>query len=129
MAVALEMRAPLLDHRLLEWSWRLPQNFKLDERGDAGKRILREVLYRHVPRALIDRPKMGFGMPVGMWLRKELRAWAAALLTPERLSAAGLNAQPVLRMWQEHLGGAERTSEIWTVLMWVQWQEKWQATI
>lgn len=125
MAVALEARAPMLDHRLVEWAWRLPLKYKLSNHGDSGKLLLREVLSRHVPRELIDRPKMGFGMPVGKWLRKELRGWAEEILVPSRLSNVGLNAEAVLRMWREHLSGVNRLPEIWTVLTWVQWQEKW----
>lgn len=127
MAVALEARAPMLDHRLVEWAWRLPLQYKLSDHGDTGKMLLREVLYRHVPRELIERPKMGFGMPIGKWLRKELRDWAEEMLVPSRLSSVGLNAETVLRMWREHLSGRNRLPEIWTVLMWVQWQEKWGA--
>lgn len=129
MAVALETRAPLLDHRLVEWAWRLPLEYKLRGYGDAGKLILREVLYRHVPRSLMERPKMGFGMPIEKWLRKELRAWAEEMLAPDRLTAVGLNADVVRRKWAEHLSGKNRRHEIWTVLMWVQWQEKWKAKI
>ena len=129
MAVALEARAPMLDHRLVEWAWRLPLQYKLSDHGDTGKLLLREVLYRHVPRELIDRPKMGFGMPIGKWLRKELRDWAEEMLEPNRLSNVGLNAEAVLRMWREHLSGKNRLPEIWTVLIWVQWQEKWKAKL
>ena len=129
MSVGLEARAPLLDHRLVEWSWRLPVRYKLSDRGDQGKLLLREVLYRFVPKELMDRPKMGFGMPIGMWLRTELRDWAEDILGPSRLSAVGLNAQAVQRMWRAHLGGTNRLPEIWTALMWVQWQEKWNARI
>ena len=129
MAVALEARAPMLDHRLVEWAWRLPLQYKLSDHGDTGKLLLREVLYRHVPRELIDRPKMGFGMPIGKWLRKELRDWAEEMLEPNRLSNVGLNAEAVLSMWREHLSGKNRLPEIWTVLTWVQWQEKWKAKL
>ena len=129
MAVALEARAPMLDHQLVEWAWRLPLQYKLSDHGDMGKLLLREVLYRHVPRELIDRPKMGFGMPIGKWLRKELRDWSEDMLTRDRLSSAGLDAERVLRVWHEHLSGKNRLPEIWTVLMWVQWQEKWKATM
>jgi len=101
----------------------------LSPRGDVGKLLLREVLYRHVPQRLMDRPKMGFGMPVGNWLRVELREWAEEKLAPDRLSGVGLNERPVRRMWQEHLSGKNRLPEIWTVLMWVQWQEKWKAVL
>lgn len=129
MAVALEARAPMLDHRLVEWAWRLPLQYKLSDHGDTGKLLLREVLYRHVPRELIERPKMGFGMPMGKWLRKELRDWAEEMLVANRLADVGLNAETVLRMWREHLSGKDRLPQIWTVLMWVQWQEKWRATM
>lgn len=127
MSVGLEARAPLLDHRLVEWSWRLPVGYKLSDRGDQGKLLLREVLYRFVPKEIMDRPKMGFGMPIGKWLRAELRDWAEDILGPERLSGVGLNAQVVRQMWREHLAGSNRLPEIWTALMWVQWQEKWKA--
>lgn len=129
MAVALETRAPMLDHRLVEWAWRLPLQYKLSNHGDTGKLLLREVLYRHVPRELIDRPKMGFGMPIGQWLRNELRGWAEEMLTPNRLADAGLNAETVLYMWREHLSGKNHLPEIWTVLMWIKWQEIWGARL
>lgn len=129
MAVALETRAPMLDHRLVEWAWRLPLQYKLSDHGDTGKLLLREVLYRHVPRELIDRPKMGFGMPIGQWLRNELRGWAEEMLTPNRLADAGLNAETVLYKWREHLSGKNHLPEIWTVLMWIKWQEIWGARL
>jgi asparagine synthase (glutamine-hydrolysing) len=129
MAVSLEVRVPLLDHRLVEWSWRVPPEFKLYSRGDRGKRILRAVLDRYVPRELTDRPKMGFGMPMGRWLRRELRPWVEDLLTPERIRRTGLLAvDPVRRAWQEHLDGTDRLPQIWTALMFLQWSERWRAS-
>jgi asparagine synthase (glutamine-hydrolysing) len=127
MAVSLEARVPLLDHRLVEWSWRLPANFKMTAWGDRGKRILRAALERYVPRDMIDRPKMGLGMPMGRWLRSELRPWAEELLSPSRVRAAGiLHPDLVSSVWREHLAGADRLPQIWTVLMFLQWQDLWK---
>jgi asparagine synthase (glutamine-hydrolysing) len=129
MAVSLEARVPLLDHRLVEWSWRLPSDYKVTARGDRGKRILRAVLDRYVPRELVDRSKTGFGMPMGRWLRRELRPWAEELLRPERIRSTGvLETGPVARVWREHLDGADRLAQIWTVLMFLQWNEQWHVS-
>jgi asparagine synthase (glutamine-hydrolysing) len=125
MVVALEARVPLLDHRVVEFAWRLPQSLKI--RGGQGKWILRQILYRHVPQKLIDRPKTGFGVPIGAWLRGPLRAWAEELLAPERLSRDDLlSPEPVRRMWAEHLGGKRNWQyPLWTVLMLQAWRERW----
>ncbi|MFI4981120.1 MAG: asparagine synthase (glutamine-hydrolyzing) [Nevskiales bacterium] len=127
MAVSMEVRVPLLDHRLVEWSWRVPQAFKLADSGDRGKLLLREVLYRHVPQALIERPKMGFGMPTDQWLRGPLRTWAEDLLSAEAIRRGGLlRPEAVQRVWRAHLAGENRLAQVWTVLMLQQWQQRWQ---
>jgi asparagine synthase (glutamine-hydrolysing) len=125
MAVGLEARVPLLDHRLVELAWRMPLRFTFGPGG--GKRLLRQVLERHVPRPLIDRPKMGFGVPIDAWLRGPLREWAEALLEEGRLRREGfLRPAPVRRMWAEHL--SERRDwqyPLWDVLTFQAWAEHW----
>lgn len=122
MAVALEGRVPLLDHRVVELAWRMPPSAHLE--GRAGKRILRRVLWRRVPRELVERPKQGFDLPLDAWLRGPLRDWAEALLRPEALAAGGLRPEPVRRAWQQHLSGARAQHwQLWTVLMHQAWRE------
>ena len=125
MAVALEARVPLIDHRVVEFAWRLPRAAKI--RGGVSKWLLRQVLYRHVPATLIERPKMGFGMPLGEWLRGPLRDWAESLLDEQRLREAGLvDAAQVRRHWQEHLSGHRNWQYLlWDVLMLEAWRERW----
>jgi asparagine synthase (glutamine-hydrolysing) len=125
MAVALEARVPLIDHRVVEFAWRLPDNVKV--RDGTSKWLLRQVLYRHVPPELIERPKMGFGIPLGEWLRGPLRDWAEALLGEQRLRDAGLlDAALVRRYWQDHLDGRRNWQYlIWDVLMLEAWRERW----
>lgn len=125
MAVALEARVPLIDHRVVEFSWRLPRNVMV--RNGVSKWILRQVLFRHVPFQLIERPKMGFGIPLGEWLRGPLRDWAEGLLSERRLRESGLvDPSTVRRRWDEHLRG-ERNWQyaLWDVLMLEAWIERW----
>jgi Asparagine synthase (glutamine-hydrolyzing) len=125
MAVSLEVRVPILDHRVVEFSWRLPDAMKV--RGRVGKWILRQVLYRHVPRTLMDRPKMGFSVPLGPWLRGDLRAWAETLLTTQALESGGLLApEPIQRAWRSLLSGSdENVLGLWAVLQLQQWRRQW----
>jgi asparagine synthase (glutamine-hydrolysing) len=121
MAVGLEGRIPFTDHRVIEFAWSLPHDWKL--RGSVNKWLLRKVLYRYVPQALVDRTKMGFGVPLGDWLRGPLRGWALDLLSPERLKREGyLRSEPIQRAWREHdTGLVDWSFALWTVLMFEAW--------
>lgn len=123
MAASLELRVPLLDHRVVESAWTLPISAKV--RDGRGKAILRDVLAKHVPRELTDRPKIGFDPPLGAWLRGPLRGWAEDLLDPRHLDAAGLVSIPAVRAaWAQHLAGKrDRTYDLWPLLCLGAWKE------
>ncbi len=121
MACSLETRIPFLDHRVAELAWRLPLHMKI--RGNVGKWALRQVLYKHVPKELIERPKAGFAVPIGQWLRGPLRTWAEDLLAKPRLEAEGyLHSSPIRHAWAEHLScRRDHTAKLWAVLMFQAW--------
>ena len=126
MAVSLEVRAPLLDHRVVEFSWRLPQRLKV--RGATGKWILRQLLHRRVPQSLVDRPKMGFSVPVERWLRGPLQSWARELLSADRLRDAGLDPVSVDGAWRDLQEGRRQSAPaLWAVLMFQAWRLRWHA--
>jgi asparagine synthase (glutamine-hydrolysing) len=123
MSNSLETRVPFLDHRVAELAWRMPLSMKV--RGKVGKWALRQVLYKHVPRELIERPKAGFAIPIGKWLRGPLRPWAETLLDSTRLQREGyFYPAPIRQKWAEHLAGNhDHTAKLWTVLMFQAWLE------
>jgi asparagine synthase (glutamine-hydrolysing) len=124
MGVSLECRMPFLDHRIVEFAWSLPLSYKFRE--GQTKWPLRQLLYRHVPRKLVERPKMGLGVPLRSWLRGPLRAWAESLLNEQRLNREGFfHSIPIRKMWAEHLSGRFNFEfHLWNILMFQLWYEE-----
>ncbi|WP_339452328.1 asparagine synthase (glutamine-hydrolyzing) [Pseudomonas sp. JAI120] len=124
MSNSLETRVPMLDHRVVELAWRIPLDVKI--RNGVGKWVLREVLYRYVPRELIERPKKGFSIPIASWLRGPLRGWSESLLDESRLRQEGFfHPAPIRSCWEQHLSGrADHSSKLWGILMFQAWLEE-----
>jgi asparagine synthase (glutamine-hydrolysing) len=124
MAVSLETRLPLLSHEVVELAWRIPIDMKV--RKNVSKWILRQALYRYVPRELIERPKMGFSIPVAKWLREDLHEWAEDLLgLLQNDKFAFLDRKPIHTAWKQHIAGScDHSQRIWTILMLLSWMEK-----
>src|SRR5690606_11707684 len=114
----------MLDHRVVELAWRMPLALKI--RHGTGKWLLRQVLHRHVPQALVDRPKMGFSIPLASWLRGPLRPWAEALLDEHRIRQDGyFHPAPVRQAWADHLSGRrDHANKLWCLLMFQAWLER-----
>lgn len=127
MAVGLESRVPLLDHEVVEFAWSLPLQLRV--RGNESKWLLRQLLERHVPRKLFERPKMGFGIPLEDWLRGDLRDWAEAMLDERRLTSEGwFDPKPIRAAWREHLSGSRNWQHLlWVILMFEAWLEQEKA--
>ncbi|MFQ5445267.1 MAG: asparagine synthetase B family protein, partial [Nitrospinales bacterium] len=124
MGVSLEARVPLLDHRVVEFAWRIPLSMKF--KNGQSKWLLKQILYKYVPRNLIERPKMGFAVPLGAWLRGPLREWAEDLLNEKRLQREGyFNPEMIQLKWSEHLSGNRNWQHLlWNVLMFQAWLEE-----
>lgn len=129
MSNSLETRAPFLDHRLIEAAWRLPQKFKVNEL--TSKLPLRHILSKYIPSHLIDRPKAGFGIPLGEWLRGPLKSWAEELINPSRIESEGFfYSEAISSIWETHLSGhADLTEKLWRVLMFQCWLENEQNNL
>lgn len=127
MAVSLETRVPMLDPEVATAAWGIPSAVLMHD--GTGKWVLRRLLQRYVPRELVERPKKGFSVPIGRWLRGELRGWAADLLDPQRLRSDGyLDAELIQRCWRQHQSGrADRSTQLWNVLMFQAWLDTWRA--
>ncbi|MGI8527153.1 MAG: asparagine synthetase B family protein, partial [Pseudolabrys sp.] len=124
MNCALEVRPPLLDHRVVSFAFGLPRRLRV--RDGETKWLLRRVLQRYVPRALFERPKMGFGVPLADWLRGPLRPWAEDLLDPVQLGGGYVNIDAARRMWKDHISGRRNMAyALWTILMFEAWRRRW----
>jgi len=128
MGVSLEVRVPILDHRVVEFAWSVPFHMKIRE--GQSKWLLRQLLHQYVPPHLFERPKMGFGIPIGQWLRGPLREWAEDLLSEHSLKRDGiLNPAPIRKRWEEHLSGThDRTRSLWTIMMFQTWRTRWMES-
>ena len=124
MAVSLETRVPFLDKNLIELAWCLPEEYKI--KNKVGKRILREILYNYIPEKLVDRPKMGFGVPISEWLRRDLKSWAESMLDPVTLKEQGLlNVSNVQLLWNEHISGDRNWHRpLWSIIMFQAWMNR-----
>ena len=123
MAVSLEARAPLLDHRVIEWSWRQPLTRHI--RDGRGKWALRQVLRSYLPSSLVERPKSGFAIPMHAWLRGALREWAEDLLSEAKLRDSMLDPATIRQVWESHLAGrSNHHQQLWTILMWQAWRTR-----
>ncbi|MCI5189758.1 MAG: asparagine synthetase B, partial [Candidatus Electrothrix sp. AS4_5] len=129
MGVGLETRVPFLSHRVVELAWRLPLSVKI--RDGQGKWALRQILYKYVPQEFIERPKQGFAIPLGDWLRGSLRDWAEHLLDATRLVEQGyFVSKPIQQKWQEHISGKRHWEHsLWSVLMFQAWLERQKEKI
>ncbi len=129
MAVSLEVRVPILDHRVVEFAWRLPRAMKI--RNGQGKWLLRQVLYRYVPPTLVERPKMGFSVPIDNWLRSLLRPWAEDLLGSDRLDRSELlRPEPVREAWRRFQAGRGGSGMgLWAVLVFLAWEDHWLGAV
>jgi asparagine synthase (glutamine-hydrolysing) len=126
MAVSLEVRPPLLDHRVVEFAWTLPRNLRV--RNGETKWLLRRVLDRYVPRNLVSRPKAGFAIPLAAWLRGPLRDWAEELVDSRQLAGGILDVAAVRKLWADHVsGGHNRAYALWTILMFESWRRRWMG--
>ncbi|HBN74796.1 MAG TPA: asparagine synthetase B, partial [Planctomycetaceae bacterium] len=128
MAVSLEVRVPMLDHHIIEFAWTLPPHYCYE--GEMSKRILRTLLERYIPRKMFDRPKSGFGIPIGEWLRGSLRDWAEDLLSEKSLNEHGLlNTALIRSRWEEHCSGKQNSQYLlWDVLVFQQWYRATMST-
>jgi asparagine synthase (glutamine-hydrolysing) len=125
MAVSLEARVPLLDHRIVEFAWQIPTAVKIYK--GQSKWPLRQIMYQYLPQTKIERPKMGFGIPINHWLRGSLKEWVHSLLDPVKIKSDGiLNANMIDKRWQEHIAGKrDWHHSLWGVLMFQAWKQRW----
>ncbi|MEY2702109.1 MAG: hypothetical protein RLY43_742 [Bacteroidota bacterium] len=126
MAAGLESRAPFLDSEIINWSWEIPKRMKYETNDDLGKIILREYLYKNVPRKLLDRPKMGFGSPLDTWLKGPLKSWVETIIEPKNMIAIDVNYEAVLKNWKSFLMGENNINKIWSVLNWYYWNRRYR---
>ena len=126
MATSLETRAPFLDHKVVECAWRIGLDCKIDAKNNRGKLILRKILAKYIPLELIERPKMGFGVPIGEWIRGPLKQWADELLAEDLIESQGfLKSEIVNKIYQEHQSRRfDHTAKLWHILMWQSWIER-----